>query len=241
MINDMVYKKMYYSIDSLGTNWQLRNEFLREDEQQRVYKKMANQEEYLLYDFSLVEGDTINLSDAWLSTCELVVESVDFITLDNGEVRKRLGLVGGIIYDEVNYWIEGIGSVEGLLKHYYFNCVFDYPTRLLCHYQDEALVYQHDPTSCFLTTSTEAVLSSNEIKIYPNPANDFTTVELKSEDIQIQQIRLQCLTGQTLQTYAGSNEAIAIDTRLLPNGMYILQIELDTGQLLSKKFLRLKE
>src|SRR5690606_23554836 len=60
-INNIVYKKMLSSADSsLANSWGQSNIFMREDSLHRIYKYNEN-EEQLLYDFSLEVGDTFEV------------------------------------------------------------------------------------------------------------------------------------------------------------------------------------
>ena len=60
--------------------------------------------EYLGYDFSLAKGETFITNFGGCSH-QMIVDSVDMITLLNGESRKRILFFGGVT------WIEGIGSL----------------------------------------------------------------------------------------------------------------------------------
>jgi len=109
LINEMNYRKFYdsynyYSFPIVAVR----------QENQKIYAfDRSLQQEYLLYDFGVKEGDII-YSDAPSGYIlhEPVVSKVDSVYLYNGERRKRIMIEG----DE---WIEGIGSVNG----------FDFPTR----------------------------------------------------------------------------------------------------------------
>ena len=123
IINETEYKKLYLFSDSVYNKPKaICIGGIREDENKRIYFKgdtvihdfkpmidFHNYEEILLFDFSVNVGDTIgegNFHDgAWL-----IINKID--TIQVGEyLRKRIHFQG-LYWIK---WIEGIGSVKGLL------------------------------------------------------------------------------------------------------------------------------
>ncbi len=90
--------------------------------------------EYLAYDFSLNKGDTVTVR----CSVPMTVDSVDTVSLLNGELRKRMFLS---VYDEI--WIEGIGSLFGLPYPGIYFCAFDISVELNCFKENDTLKYQH--------------------------------------------------------------------------------------------------
>lgn len=90
----------------------------------RVYA-FYNDTEYLLYDFNLSAGDTIetfqfDASDRAFESLELIVDSVYEAEFDGGVSRNVFHLSG---YNGGGYvisfiWIEGIGDLKGLIREY---------------------------------------------------------------------------------------------------------------------------
>lgn len=76
--------------------------YIREDTIQKKVYFLINEEEFLIYDFSLQVGDVF-------TTYGWEVENIDSILLDDGQYRKRW------VYWQDNFWIEGIGSSLGLI------------------------------------------------------------------------------------------------------------------------------
>ncbi|MEO1714448.1 MAG: hypothetical protein AAFU60_14040, partial [Bacteroidota bacterium] len=124
VINGLTYQVLYVSNDSLNTSWIPRNQYLRQDFNQKVFLKNKENEEQLLYDFSLALNDTFIVD----SQCKLVVNEVDLVTLNNGASRKRLrlGLADAPGSGNVATWIEGIGNTSGIFSHDNY-CVLDNP------------------------------------------------------------------------------------------------------------------
>jgi len=187
------YKKLIKSNDSLQVIWTDFG-YIREDTNKRVYARLNDTSEVLIYDFSLNTGDsTIIYEYGWgypnTYDCpmEVKVDSVDSVTLLNGEVRKRwftniqFTLPGQVV------WIEGIGGANGLLIHDY--CfVGDILTReLLCFAENDTLKYQHPSyNNCYYSTvGIKENQKKHLLKAYPNPTSGKFTVQGATAEIQI--------------------------------------------------------
>lgn len=76
-----------------------------------------HEEEGLLYDFDVQEGDTVWHTNSGYDYT--VIESVDSVEID-GQLRRRYNVDTGRNYyfQDEEYWVEGIGSTKnGLLGH----------------------------------------------------------------------------------------------------------------------------
>ncbi len=111
----------------------------------------------LLYDFGLNVGDSIPLSCMLCDEEEplyMKVNSIDSVLIGDMSYRKRINFD----YGPSQSWIEGIGSVSGLLYPYYscFTCICG--LELVCFEQNNIVLYQNENNvSCF----NYAVPSSN--------------------------------------------------------------------------------
>lgn len=238
IVDNMMYKKIYQSSDSLNLNWVETNDLIREDLTKKVYLKRGDSEEEVLYDFNLMEGDTFVTSQS----CELIVVEIDNIQIENGELRKRMKMssqstVVDTIYD-TTYWIEGIGSLAGLLRHPWFHCSTDHEYGLLCYYYNSELAYQTgSPLGCFFTTNVEEIGKSNEIKIYPNPVSDILTIKTEN-DLRIDEVNIYSPLGVLVSSIDRHSISNGINLSSYPHGVYYVLITLENGQLFSKKILR---
>jgi len=237
IIDNILYKKMFVSYDSLNTEWVEIREYIREDSLKKVYLKTPVIDERIIYDFNLIEGDT--LID--YGTCGVVVTDIDSIAIESGELRKRMKIegVGGLPYATDDYWIEGIGSKFGLIHHMERHCVTDAYSDLLCHYIDDELIYRLDPTTCFITTSVNQLEINGSIKIFPNPAGDAVQIELSDSNAKIKSIKLYSIIGSLFEFADVDENYYKINISPLPKGVYHILIELDTGGLLSKKIIKI--
>jgi hypothetical protein len=75
--------------------------------------------------------------------------------------------------------------------------------------------------------------NQKQITVYPNPANDYLTIETGSE---WQVVNLFDLYGKTISFYSSGNlERKTIQTASLSNGMYFLRLQNKNGQVLTHK------
>lgn len=230
--NDLRYNKVFYSSDSLNLNWRYGNQLIRQDSTKKVFIKEFDNEEYLLYDFDLNLNDTFQIE----GICTLVVTGIDSITLNNGEVRKRLQLNIKDYPDwGMQFWIEGIGSNYGMISHFGF-CSFDYSDGFLCFYKDDELLFPEAPPSCFITPVNE--VTDNKIKIFPNPVSHELTIE--STDYNLTKYTLISLIGKTVQTgtLLGNKNRIYLGN--LENGFYTILLGDEKEFRYSKRVLKIE-
>jgi hypothetical protein len=144
IINDKSYKQIYSCTDKLHQNVVYKG-LMREEDQKVYFFPVGKEKEYLIYDFSLKEGMSIDYEDYICSlpwTIPLYVKSVDFIEI-NGEMKKRIQF-GDPNYDWIlDTWIEGIGSMNGILYPCYNLFSAGGFSSFLCYFQDDELIYKH--------------------------------------------------------------------------------------------------
>ena len=80
-----------------------------------------------------------------------------------------------------------------------------------------------------MATKTNTVDFVNEITLFPNPANTFTTLQIETENVQQIQLAVMDLTGRVLwnnnQELVSGQQNINIPTTALVNGIYLLSIQ----------------
>jgi len=89
----------------------------------------------------------------------------------------------------------------------------------------------------YFELGTSEFVAEVDFKLYPNPANDFITIDLpgitKKYNVHIYNI----LGQEVFEDKLAQNKS-AVDLRGLPDGLYIVQIELDGNTVISKKFMK---
>ena len=146
VFNDLIYKKVYSS-DRLHEKGGY-NGLIRENDKKTYFIPKNSNEECLIYDFSLEHGtlyEDYSLESGYSMGPLLVgVDSIDI----NGSLKKRIRF--SLLNEQiVETWIEGVGSLSGIL----------YPTSgwfysggksdLLCYYQYNDLIYKNYLPECY--------------------------------------------------------------------------------------------
>lgn len=225
------YTKIEQTRDSSLNNWNFRD-FIREDTlQSKVYTYDKNQEQdFLLYDFSMEVGDTLVDEEFCISK----VTVVDSIEIHNDQKRKRL-LLEHDTYGFM-YWIEGIGSSKGLFNR--IQCYLDGPTTSLnCYFENKEKLYSNG-SECFIV-NTEEFLVLQQISLFPNPANGYLQLDLSEIAIPNLQIRIFSLLGQEMQNFSASTGQIQqIEVSDLASGVYFLGVEKEGQIIWGEKFIK---
>lgn len=220
IINDTIYSKLYMSTEEFPVIWQLYG-LWRETKGEKIFKRdLNNHTESLMYDFSLVSGDTFKPS-----IFTLKVDSVLTINL-GGKLRKHWYLnhvSGDKFYSTV--WIEGIGETSSLK--------FGALSFLLCFSENGQLVYQNpEYNTCFYTSSINIQNPTKELKVYPNPVSGELFVQLTTNIDENYTLELYSVKGELVKKEcldAGSN-LYRVDMSSLRNGIYILRMISDSGK-----------
>ena len=178
VINNLVYKKTvthgfssdeYYCppYELLPANIN-NTHFYREDiENQKVYQYIAEEEqEIVLYDFSLEVGDAIPDIN-FESGADYVVESIEEFSLWNGEIRRIFNL------SNWGFYIEGIGGTPGFDRTLEEGLGFG--ASIICVRQDGQPIYQ---INCMNISNIEDHDFSERVNIFPNPASTKVTIDI---------------------------------------------------------------
>lgn len=257
LLNGNTYKKIYRLTLELNSNTTaikvprhvLQRDLyalMREDTiERKVYllpfddlESMCQDDEHLLYDFSLQQGDTLN--DCVLANLYI-------------EGQKGTPVVDTIW--ESNY--QGLNTrffeTEGFFDNYGDLCYchgyilegFGYEMHGLVNYGRNGgyFIFQYfcesgDPECDFLSSSSEIpLIPADAITVSPNPAVDFITIQA-APNYTIPVI-LDCsivtATGTTvMHDQWNTNEIRSLDVRGIPHGVYFIYINGSEGRLVKK-------
>lgn len=246
-----IYNKVYNFL-----NWNQRNFVggIRQDTAaKRVYTKLNNwmypiyppsiilfqdTGDVLLYDFSLEIGDSIKIPSVFSYYQYMYVINVDSIVVQ-GSYRKYL-VLNSLLHPWVNsYWIEGIGSLNGL-----FWPRFDQEfgiCNLECMSQDSVQLYIMDGGVGNCPYIPNKLLNKKitvELRIFPNPVHDNLTLNIPRLETNEVVYTIFDFTGNLIvQKCKISTEQSHIDVAFLNEGIYIIQIGIE-NQFYNYKFIK---
>ncbi len=206
--------------------------FVRKDSTRKIFLyDLELQSDRMIYDFSLNQGDTLRLYKPVSffqgeDTLKLVVDSTDSVVY--GVARKRMFM--RCITGAYCSWftndvvIEGIGSLNShFLSPYIYEFLFipGDAFRLL-NFEENGNTYSFSD-SCGTVDIPE--ISSNNIKIFPNPAN--STLHVTGATLE-NTFSLYNFLGQQILQQTFTNTA-TINTEQLAVGIYFYELRNDKG------------
>jgi hypothetical protein len=246
LINDTVYQKVVNTGYSDGAYPTGDIGFIREDIDEKKIFFRENWEVFyppkdrLLYDFSLEIGDTTEvygLHHCLDNSNTYKVVSMGTIHLLNDEERKTWHLESiGHNPQETDLWIEGIGSLNGML---FPGCsqmaTTSFSIKLLCYYEDDLKLYMSDEDSCYIdwTTGLEAY-EENNITLYPNPARNQVTLSLPDEIQYGSTYQIYHVNGTKLVEGRLNEKSVTIPLGNMKPGMYFFNVQSNTTVFRSK-------
>ncbi len=230
IIDAVTYKKMYSSYEEIPANWNLYS-FIREDANKKVWlKDTMAEDEYLLYDFSINEGDSLLVGN--YEPVYLFVDSVTSIMV-NETLRQKYWMSCKAQPDYRETWIEGIGSNKGIVWSgsafitggWYW---------LLCTTENGGSTYMNPNfNTCYFLSTSIAERESLKFNIYPNPANTWVAFDYTLPLHETQgTIEITDNLGRTIHTIDITQQQgqYVLDTRNYKAGVYYYTLKCGTLQ-----------
>ena len=191
---------------------------------------MNDTTEFLLYQFGLQAGDTLQLP----YRSDFIVHTVDTILFGGQQrIAYNYSYYGGRPQFE-GAWVEGVGDMSELLSTVCQRYMGDTPT-LVC-YTDDVTAYLNPrfPT-CHNLLGVEEEAFDTEVSVYPNPAQDWVQLEITGAE-KIQFYELYSLTGrEVLSSITNAATRIKMNIASLPSGLYFVHVGTDTGRIFREK------
>ncbi len=230
-INNIIYKNLYQKFkqaDEYKLIGQIRGNF-----SDKIYFRPINHnEDFLLYDFSLKVGETTkvlwaNNTKKELTLIKIRVDSIVSIKFNKQNRLKYYISSKSQIEDKWssnNEWIEGIGSIEGIL----------YSTRnvdvggveakqLLCYSISDNLLFKNkNYNSCYIDNMKSIELQNDKnIISYDNLTKQLL---IKTQDAPAINLIIFDSIGRVVFTKAINESQSNIALNFLSNGLYIINI-----------------
>ena len=156
IINGLVYQKLVGHLTAFESTPDVYIGALRFTEDKKVFV-YYDKNEYLLYDFNVQIGDTLNIFggiDYYIDHQTLPHVIIGIDTLYNGRLKI---ISNAIIQEEINgniheekrqkKWIEGVGSIDGIVYNDATTMYGSGNNILLCAYHDDECLYVTDNPS----------------------------------------------------------------------------------------------
>ena len=222
LLNGRSYKKVMIAEDESAEAWFFAHQFVREANQ-RVYLLNEFGDEMLLYDFSIVPGETVVIGN------ELVPDGIHltFTGIDSVETASGWRERWKLEKDEFSppeYWIAGIGSESGVLNSgtgVFGGLCGSYT--LLCYSEDNLEVYQNPFFgTCYynlLDDGNNIKENQSTYKVVYQSSSNLLTVNWEENDTR--QIMLTDIQGRQHYNQHSSRSAELNTSRLKP-GIYVL-------------------
>ena len=248
------YSKVYNLDDStLSSDNAIYFGAIRTTDDNKVYLKLPELPETILYDYSLEVGDTVWFDIGGFATSNdvffeeqnhyKVVTNKDSTLLLDNNYHTRWFLQGELMED---IWIEGVGSISwfGL-----FNPIIsDITTNgdsfsFACFKQNEIPLYIDNPECdrcfCYLLTEVNElnINSSDEIEIYPNPTDNI--INISTINAICNKIGLQIFNSKGSIVYHAKNHSsnsIIIKVNNWNKGLYLVTIYCEDELINTGKF-----
>jgi hypothetical protein len=231
LIGGEIYKKVLESTDELQADFTVIG-YIREDSLKKVYYRDKNEtESKLLYDFGAEVGDSIMTGEF-----VLVVETIDSVLINN-EYLKRVELSNEGLVGEI--WIEGIGSLCGILSSGYYG-VTGGKYDLLCFYESEELMYSNPEfENCFYNTVGIREFETNRLRveIIPNPVISSSIMRIEGEFNHDLMIEIFSLDGVKIKTIRPAKSSHVIRKEDYFPGVYIFRVTKTNAGFITGKFI----
>ncbi len=222
LVQSTSYKKIInQSFSPANGSCGLNNILLRQDSVQRKVFVLVGNQEFILYNFNKVLGDTLKVCDLWSSPTMITrtVTAVDSVLLLDNKYHKRFQYLPS----SIKYVIEGVGGEYGLLTPYF--APFETYRELICLSKINSTtttVYMNSyytQAGCTpFIMGTHVFNNSGRAQIFPNPVIDRLTIT----NDQNYSYKLIDVLGKNIPIPGITNNSL--DLSHLPKGIYFLRI-----------------
>lgn len=225
MINQIEYIKVFESEEAEMDHWNMIGYIREMDSGEVLYWDKRFESESLLYNFALQEGDSIQ----YLEDIYFFLDSIRTLPFGiyNEPQKHYFFSLGGHHLEET--WIEGIGSLRGILCDLPSTQLVGEYTELLCFTEHDSMKYINERfnTCYFDNTGLERNLNK-DISVYSHGHTIF--INLMENQVEEYQIRILDPAGRIMlsSSFTGPGSQ-SYDVSELSKGVYIYHITFREG------------
>lgn len=246
LIDGKMYTKLYSFLDTDFYGNYLGAYRVESDSQKVYFIDSYYNTESLIYDFSMVPGDSITINGTNYNPFTLTCYDTSSVEL-NGSIHKTYSIHSILTNGEECFttWVEGIGSLRIPIETDIFcGSWFEGAYDLSCFFYQGEQIYSWLGNP-FFTGCVGTNVSLNEhhlednIQIYPNPVEGVAKVFSRSKKSIIINCHLFNSLGDAVYSVESINRPeIQLDCSTLSSGLYLLVLDLENSRYpISKKII----
>jgi len=243
LISGVHYSKVLCDIIKYNGDTLVYTGAMREDTvEQKIFVRLPDQDEQLLYSFNDNVGDTISIDttifkDVYTIRYIKKIESYTFneftgkkITISDTSRRVDPEDTKAPWESYTDIWYEGIGSFKKLIET---PGISSLDLELLCFWNNDNKIYASDKGYCVDATLTgvEEQPVESIVKVYPVPTDNLLNIDTK---LPVNKVELKDLTGKLLI----STSSLQMDISKVNSGVYFLVIYFNSGEMVTKKIIK---
>ena len=202
----------------------------------RNYDYSISQESEISHSGELLSGETVVFSVQMRNNSdEEAVGDLSYVVRrqsDNVIVAEGAERVDLQAYSTSSVMIELNLSENHFTKGVYTIAVTGYQSAT---HSDFEFVSAYNPYQFSIGVSGVESVDADDVAIYPNPAEDYVTVEC---DGAICSVDIFSAGGQLVKSLSGTDASVGIYVGNLPSGYYVIAIKTDDGKTVRKQMLK---
>lgn len=246
LIGQNNFQILYRSNEEFPVNWD-KTGYIREEEKKVYYSPFSVndtvfQEPGMVYDFGVELYDTLTITSFAYNIpyeLEIVIAEIDSVLIDN-EYRRKIFYACDEWTYENNFFIEGIGSNNGLIEPGFY-CYIVCPTiDLLCVKEGNNVIYHNEfYEECYIVGIEENAIVQQMFTVYPNPTKGNIYI-LPHTDVNSNiVVKIYNLQGVVVLEEIILNYNLSkINVKNLKEGLYLFRILNKDQMLQNGKFLK---
>ena len=246
-LSSRILHKMYYTSRGDTIDWG--KEYLHQSGDTIFY--LIDGEFRVLYNFSLIKGDTMQFYSSQSSPCSdsiwgsVKVDSVFMHTVPGYDLKGMLcSPIEGSAWEYFRL-IEKIGHFAGFYPYYVNSCGLMDDISLIgglrCYCENEIVMYKSKPCDTLIVYKTN-VENKNEkyVQIFPAYTSEEVNINLLNPDFSGTIYKLYSIDGKEVLS-GNLITSETIDVSNFNPGIYIIKLFLDNNTIITKKFIKLKQ